>query len=131
LPQSPQSNPDRANLVLLAAFTGAALACLSLFQPADWLICPFRWLTGLLCPLCGMTHALCALGHGHIREALRLHALSPLVYVLFAAGFVKSCLGLAGLRFEPVAMPQWFGARLLATLLIAYGAVRIALKVFG
>ena len=43
------------------------------------MICPFRFLTGLVCPLCGMTRAMAALGHGQWEKALGYHPLSPLV----------------------------------------------------
>ncbi len=42
-------------------------------------LCGFHWLTGLNCPLCGLTRALCALAKGHVGAALGFHALSPLV----------------------------------------------------
>jgi hypothetical protein len=42
-------------------------------------------LTGLECPLCGLTRALFALGKGHWMEALRFHALAPLAAAMLAA----------------------------------------------
>ena len=70
-----------------------ALICLSamflismVWRPADeptFILCPFRALTGLLCPGCGMTRAFCALGHGELRRAIRFNALSPLLYLSF------------------------------------------------
>jgi hypothetical protein len=56
-------------------------------------LCGFRWITGLPCPLCGLTHALFALAQGHLAEALRLHALSPLAAAMLAA-FVWNPAGL-------------------------------------
>ena len=41
-------------------------------------VCGFRWLTGHPCPLCGLTRAMFALAKGHVGEAVRWHALSPL-----------------------------------------------------
>jgi hypothetical protein len=49
-------------------------------EPA-FILCPFRAVTGLLCPGCGMTRAFCALGHGEFRRALHFNALSPLLYL--------------------------------------------------
>jgi hypothetical protein len=50
-------------------------------------LCGFYWLTGRLCPLCGMTRALFALAKGHVVEALRFNALSPLGFVLLFSLF--------------------------------------------
>jgi hypothetical protein len=43
------------------------------------MICPFRFLTGWPCPLCGMTRAMASLGHGQWEKAIGYHPLSPLV----------------------------------------------------
>ncbi len=48
-------------------------------------VCPFRWLTGLRCPLCGLTHSLGALLHGDIGLAFRYHPLGPLLVFCAAA----------------------------------------------
>jgi len=63
----------------------AVLAVLCVSAPPDLPLCGFRWLTGRLCPLCGLTHALFALARGHVAEALRWHALSPLAAAMLAA----------------------------------------------
>lgn len=49
----------------------------------DVVVCPFRWLTGKLCPLCGMTHAFGAIGHGEYLRALTYNPLGPLFWGLF------------------------------------------------
>jgi hypothetical protein len=46
--------------------------------------CPFRSVTGIDCPFCGMTRATLALGRGHLGDALALHPFAPLVL----AGFI-------------------------------------------
>lgn len=54
------------------------------WRPPDessFILCPFRAVTGLLCPGCGMTRAFCALGHGELRRAMHFNALSPLLYL--------------------------------------------------
>lgn len=68
---------------------GGALAWLAFGRLPDVQVCGFRWLTGLPCPLCGMTRALASLLHGEWREAIALHALSPLALILF--GSVIGC----------------------------------------
>lgn len=41
--------------------------------------CPFRAVTGVDCPFCGMTRATLALGGGDLPGALALHPLAPIV----------------------------------------------------
>jgi uncharacterized protein DUF2752 len=41
--------------------------------------CPFRAVTGVDCPFCGMTRATLALGGGDLGAALALHPLAPVV----------------------------------------------------
>jgi uncharacterized protein DUF2752 len=41
--------------------------------------CPFRAVTSIDCPFCGMTRATVAMGHGDWRDAFALHPLAPLV----------------------------------------------------
>jgi len=47
--------------------------------------CLFRRITGLKCPFCGMTHAVIALGHGHLVSALQQNAI---VFLLVLAAAV-------------------------------------------
>ncbi|MBI5085448.1 MAG: DUF2752 domain-containing protein [Acidobacteria bacterium] len=110
---------------LQALFCGAALAFFITAAPPAWLFCPFRSITELPCPLCGMTRALCALGHGELSAAVRLHALSPLVFALFLWGLVS---GLAH-RSAPFSQARLFHSLLL--LFGLYGAWRILCPVFG
>lgn len=37
------------------------------------IICPFHWLTGLNCPLCGAQRMIVALAHGSVAEAFVLN----------------------------------------------------------
>jgi hypothetical protein len=48
-------------------------------------LCPFRRVTGLLCPGCGLTRATLHLLHGRVRTALDYHPLAP---ALLLAGIV-------------------------------------------
>ena len=103
----------RAGLVTLL-FAGFAL----IDAPVEpkFHCCAFLWLTGLPCPLCGMTRALCFLFKGHFYQAIQLHALSPVAAVTLAA------LG-AGQT-----LPRWAWKLLCATFVI-YGAGRMLLAV--
>jgi hypothetical protein len=59
-------------------------------------VCPFLLLTGIPCPLCGLTHALSALLHSDIIAALRINPLcfpaliSWPIYMLYARTFKGS-----------------------------------------
>lgn len=50
-------------------------------------LCPFRRLTGLPCPTCGMTRSWVELAHGHVGAAFQLNPVAPLA-LLVAVGFV-------------------------------------------
>ncbi len=77
--------------------------------------CLFRSATGLVCPLCGMTHGIAALGAGDIGAALTAHPLAPLIFVFTL--WLGASLAIKGhMRF--------FGKELNATgLLAAVGLV--------
>ena len=76
------------------------------------LACPFRTLTGIPCPLCGMTRAVVAAVHGHLLDSLRFNPAGILVVLLAIAL-------LAGLRLDRVRIPPWTLA-LFAALLWAW-----------
>ena len=50
-------------------------------------LCLFHWITGIRCPLCGLTHAMLALARGDWRAAIRFNALSPLAALMLATLF--------------------------------------------
>jgi uncharacterized membrane protein len=83
--------------------------------------CPFRTLTGLPCPLCGMTRALSHLWRGEWDEAVALHALSPMVFTLLVVVvLVELWRGWRGGR-------EWVPAHaapLVVGVLLAYGGWR-------
>ncbi|MCC6588197.1 MAG: DUF2752 domain-containing protein [Bryobacterales bacterium] len=96
------------------AIAVTVVALLWLIAPPYVASCPFRWLTGLPCPLCGMTRALFLLAKGDFIQAVELHALSPLVA---AFGLALAIAGQKRLRGAWV----WLG-----TCLLMFGALRIA-----
>jgi len=76
------SMPDRGIATLWLLLGISAGVILFLFDPAVnrlYPACPFRSLTGLLCPGCGSTRALHQLLHGEIIAAIRL---SPMLLVV-------------------------------------------------
>jgi hypothetical protein len=62
--------------------------------------CPLRTVTGIPCPLCGMTRGVTALVHGDVTEALLLN---PASYVAVALAVVF----LVQWRFKRVVVPTW------------------------
>ena len=84
----------RTQFVLLAA---TVLLCVFYFfdpEQGGFLACPFRYLTGLLCPGCGSQRGLHDLLHGRIREAFDHNALLVISV--------------------PLLMMQWWAGRFLA-----------------
>lgn len=83
------------------------------------MLCPFRTLTGILCPLCGITRGVSDLLHGDWLAAIGHHALSPLAVILMVSVLVLSLLGRA--------LPNRVCMYLLAAFLI-FGVARIVLQ---
>jgi hypothetical protein len=102
----------------------AAFAFLRWYTPGDLIVCGFRWLTGLLCPLCGMTRALRALVQGDLAAAWSLHPLSiPALLLLAGIGF-GAALELCGYK----ANLPWRHGRfwsITAAVLLVFGILRI------
>lgn len=76
------SRPDRGIAALWLVLGISAGVILFFFDPAANRLyppCPFRSLTGLLCPGCGSTRALHQLLHGEIIAAIKL---SPMLVVV-------------------------------------------------
>lgn len=104
----------------------AALALLFVLDPTEGGLfppCPWRAVTGLLCPGCGVLRGTHALLHGHIGEAWRLNQLWLVVAPWLGAGFVWASLRTWGVPLPPVHVParvMW--GMLLAV--IAFGVLR-------
>jgi hypothetical protein len=78
----PRSVPEQLGLAGLGAAGAAGAYQLALGGHGLWLPCPLRTLTGIPCPLCGMTTAATGLASGDLGAAM---AANPFVLVL--AGF--------------------------------------------
>jgi hypothetical protein len=87
--------------VLAAAGLFAAMRWIALPAAPRWRMCPFHWLTGRSCPLCGLTRGLFELAKGHWRAALHFNLLTPLafamVFALLWTGSARARLWTAGL----------------------------------
>jgi len=95
-------NADRKKISFISVYLRSSaakyFAAIFLFLAFWWLappaepairLCPFYWLTGRPCPLCGLTRAFCALAKGHWSQAIHFHALSPLAFVMLFSLFWK------------------------------------------
>jgi len=72
--------------------------------------CPWRTITGLPCPMCGMTHATVALGGGDLGGALASHPAAPLVLALAIAPAALVLLGKTSWLTEGRRPWLWLGA---------------------
>ena len=72
----------------------AVLAIVPIDRLPELGLCGFRWLTGLPCPLCGLTHGLLYLLHAQWTAAIGWNLLAPVVALLL--------LG------YPLVSPQWW-----------------------
>jgi hypothetical protein len=89
----------RDTRIVAGAMLGAGVVW-SRFPVHPPLACPLRTLTGIPCPLCGMTRAVVAALHGHLLESLRFNPAGILV-VLVAVTLV------AGLRVDRWRISPW------------------------
>ena len=114
---------------------GVAIAAL---LPADGIedgpvLCPFRALTGLPCPGCGLTRSWVYLMHGDVGSSLASNWFGPvliLAVVVLAVVSVRSRLG--GKR--PADLDKLVKSKVvlgLFALFITYGAVRLILTMAG
>ena len=121
----------RRALVVLP-LTSAVFAVSARWSPSQLpgvVLCPFRALTGLPCPGCGMTRAFCSIGHGEFARAFGYNALAPFVFLaalLLWAHALATVLkldsaraALEGLRPTPRA------ASLMLALTLAWWVVRL------
>lgn len=118
---------DRVTLMLLTAAIMTALLMLRLFDPATSGIfppCPFRALTGYLCPGCGSLRALHQLLIGHFSRAFALNpfAVTSLPFLAYgAASYTRFVL--RGKYLPRMFVPgAWINA--LAASIVLFGIVR-------
>jgi hypothetical protein len=84
-----RSRPDVGLEVALAGVCAASLGAASIGfaseeVPSGPVLCPFRLVTGIPCPFCGLTRSVFAAGQGLWTVSLEHHVLGPLVLVLAA-----------------------------------------------
>lgn len=125
--------------VIAAAAVGAmaltaAVAIPRSIATSGPVLCPFRLVTGLPCPGCGLTRSWVAVGHGDVHDAFAYNAFGPLsmafvaVMVVVAAGVAVAAPGrLAGVS-RLVGHPLVWTV---AGIWIAYGIARAIDAVAG
>ncbi len=91
----------------LAVVGAASPSTLARFREDGPVTCPFRLMTGLRCPLCGMTRATVRMARGDLVGALHLHPLAPIVLFIVIGGTLI-WLGFFA-RGRPV--PAWLRVR--------------------
>jgi hypothetical protein len=104
-------------------------------------LCPFKLMTGLPCPGCGMTRSVVALLHGDITTSTYYHPLgAPLVLAALALAIVDAVFWWRDARSGDVARPaSWLLERVMMTSApwVAIGAlavvwlIRLPLYVLG
>ncbi len=94
--------------------------------------CAFRWITGLPCPMCGMTTAFALMARGDVLAALGAHVLGPPLYVV--AWLLGANAAVALVRGRS-ALPGWLsgprGARWVLIVIAAGWLVNVALRLLG
>lgn len=116
--------PRAGGAVLVVAGVGA-LAAARLLTPGQVLdgpvLCPFRLLTGIPCPTCGMTRSWVHTAHGQWAEAVSQHPLGPAVMLLVLVATVVLAAHLVTRRW-------WLPPRLLTGALVV---LAVATGAFG
>ncbi|MFI5273358.1 MAG: DUF2752 domain-containing protein [Ktedonobacterales bacterium] len=93
----PLPPPDRARSLLRLRLLGtlaliyASFAWLAYDRPLP-AVCPYRLLTGLRCPLCGLTTAFGRLLHGDLHGAFQAHPLALPSLVMALAWYCRSAV---------------------------------------
>ncbi|MFA5787399.1 MAG: DUF2752 domain-containing protein [Actinomycetota bacterium] len=83
--------PDRTWARISAAGAVAvAVSFLWTSLPVRWpfSMCPLRAVTGIPCPLCGLTTSFVALSHGRFHQAFAANPLGPLLYAGSLMGLI-------------------------------------------
>lgn len=125
----------RKNSLPFLSIGAAVVLLVSIVVPSHghlpFSVCGFHWLTDLPCPLCGLTRAFSAIGHGEMKAAWGFHPLSFVLYALtlFTLAF-PTIARLSPQSSERVLVSRRFFSLLTAIMggVVLYGVLRIALQ---
>lgn len=135
-----RGNRLEAVAVLVIAAIVLAIAWMLQPSPDGWgtheqlflIPCAFRWLTGLPCPMCGMTTAFALMARGEVLAALGAHVLGPLLYA--ATWLLAGNAAVAFVRGRPP-LPRWLsgaqGARGMLVVIAVGWAANLTIHLLG
>jgi hypothetical protein len=103
---------------VIAALLGAA-ALTDPTHPLPFEVCVFHWLTGLPCPTCGMTRAVCHAVHGHWAQSVAWHPAG----LILATGLAGWMLWVAAEAWRGQPIAEALRRRLAKALIVAGIAV--------
>ena len=119
---SARTRPHLGPLWLFIALVGAAW--IFPHTPAsNYILCPFRWLTGIICPGCGMTRSVISFVRGDFLSSLYFHPFGSILVT--GLGFLGSLRLADRLRNKAhfPALRNWYARYTLRISLIFLAAV--------
>ena len=80
---APLPNPNRIRWIVVGVCSSIliALLCRIRWGEAIGIPCLIKWLTGIPCPMCGMTRSLTALLQGDLARSMSFHGLGLVLFV--------------------------------------------------
>ncbi|MGC9318518.1 MAG: DUF2752 domain-containing protein [Armatimonadota bacterium] len=94
--------------------------------------CGFRTITGLPCPMCGMTTAFAHMARWQVGAALRVHVLGPAAWL---AACVIGLMAIRGMIWDVPVTPRWLQRpwvpKTFFALILAGWIANIALRISG
>jgi len=86
----------RVRCIKLALFTSPVIGAYfySHIHQMPRLICPFRFLTGIPCPGCGMTRSFLAIARGDLSQAVFYNLFGPVLFAIFLIAIIHIALEL-------------------------------------
>jgi hypothetical protein len=91
-------------------------------RPLPFDVCAFKYLTGIPCPTCGLTRAVCHALHGHWAESVNLHPAGMLVLAVWIGWLAWSAAEAA----RGLTVGDTLRARLATPLLVTGAALSVA-----